>query len=191
MLEPLNGPVVRETAYLLAAIAALWAWDRERSAISTHPDASKWPRFWLSVAVLMACFFLLRALSLHELITSIGRDQARSGGWYEARRSFQVVAVGLLFLSWFVTVGLATWRVPERRRRYVLPFAVVTGIACLAAVRTVSVHHVDAVLYRMPVYGLHLVVVFELVPLVVLGAIAMRHAESAIPIRAIARPGDL
>jgi hypothetical protein len=191
LAEQLNAPLLRETAYLLAALIAFWAWDRERSAVAGESDAAKWPRFWLTVAILMACFFLMRAFSVHELVTSLGREQAHSGGWYEARRSFQAAAVASIFLAWFVTVGIATWRIPERRRRYLPPFAVVTGISCFAAIRTVSIHHIDTVLYRLPVYGVHLVVVFELVPIALLCAIALRHAGSAAPVSTLASARDL
>jgi hypothetical protein len=76
------------------------------------------------------------------------RARARAGGWYESRRKFQAVVVLGLGLAWLVTVFIAVWRVPERRRRYLPTIVAVVTLAAYAAIRVVSLHQIDGLLYR-------------------------------------------
>lgn len=161
MSDVLDANGFRVAAYLaVAAIAAVWA-RRERH----HPDrlARDWcPPYWWLSALLLLAMAVARAGSFGELVGELGREQARSSGWYETRRAVQAVAVVTMAAVWFVGVVVAIWRVPPRRRRY-LPHAVgVSGVAAFAMIRIVSLHQLDTLLYRRDLGGIRVVSVIEL-----------------------------
>jgi hypothetical protein len=68
---------------------------------------------------------------------------------------------------WFISVVIALWRVPARRRRYLPAFVVVFTLMCYAGIRLVSLHQVDALLYRRYFHGVKYDAVFELIGLAI------------------------
>ena len=89
-----------------------------------------------------------------DWLTDIGRRRARAEGWYERRRDLQGLLVGSVAVIWVVVTGIAIWRVPERRRRYLASALVVFTLMCLAGVRLTSLHQVDTVLLRRQIAGM-------------------------------------
>lgn len=61
-----------------------------------------------------------------------------------------------------MSVVVAIWRVPERRRRYLPAAIVVSSLICFAAIRMVSLHYVDALLYNHPIVGVRIGSIVEL-----------------------------
>lgn len=187
MTDTLDSGWLRVTAYLaLAAVAAWWGWRERR-----HPARearSWWPRYWFSSAVLAATMAAGRIGSLDDLFGDLGREQARSAGWYDDRRSLQVLAVLLVAAVWFVGVVVSIWRVPPRRRRY-LPHAIaLSTVVGFALVRMVSLHQIDAVLYRRDIAGVRIVAVVELTLLAATAAAGI--ATARIPPVAPSGPGS-
>jgi hypothetical protein len=180
----LDSGGLRVTSYLVVAAVALTWWRRERR----HPELASrswWPTYWLTSAVLAATMAAGRLSSLDEIFGELGREQARSGGWYDARRPLQVVAVVVVGTVWLVGVVIAIWRVPPRRRRY-LPHAVVLStVVGFALVRMISLHQIDAVLYRRDLGGVRIVSVVELTLLAVTALVGI--ASAPVPHR-VARP---
>jgi len=99
--------------------------------------------FWVACGVLMLSLGINKQLDLQQLLTQLGRDWARAGGWYGERRTLQiafvtwvagVTIVGLIAAGWFV-----------RRLRLQYPMAVIGLMftSCFIGVRTASFHHVD------------------------------------------------
>ena len=144
---------------------SLLAWRLERRRADV-PWA--WPAFWLVTAAVLTAMAIGRLLNLDDLATEIGRGQATARGWYENRRRGQAVVVGAIGLFWLCAVTVALARVPERRRRY-LPVAImVLSLLCFAAVRLVSLHQVDAALYRRHIQDVRVGTAIELVGLAIL-----------------------
>ena len=52
-------------------------------------DRRFWPMFWFATGGLMLVMAAGRASNVSDILTDIGREQARPGGWYEVRRSLQ------------------------------------------------------------------------------------------------------
>jgi hypothetical protein len=111
-------------------------------------DPAAWPPFWYWTGALLLAMALGRAIDLGDVAGDELRAQARSGGWYESRRKFQSLVVAGLALAWLAIVFTAVWRVPERRRRYLPVIVAVVTLAAYAAVRVVSLHQIDGLLYR-------------------------------------------
>jgi hypothetical protein len=151
MLGWLDSNGLRIAGYAAAAIAALLAGRRERPLVGANPNL--WPTFWFLTSGLFLLMAVGRAADFGGIATELGRSEALSHGWYAERRKFQAAVVGTLGAIWFIVVVVALWRVPERRRRY-LPMAIVSfSLMCYAGIRIVSLHQVDAVLYRRHIAG--------------------------------------
>jgi hypothetical protein len=151
MLGWLDSNGLRIAGYAAAALAAFLAGRRERPLARVNPNL--WPTFWFLTSGLFLLMAVGRAADFGGVATELGRSEALSHGWYAERRKFQALVVGSLGAIWFIVVVVALWRVPERRRRY-LPMAIVSfSLMCYAGIRIVSLHQVDAVLYRRHIAG--------------------------------------
>lgn len=159
--DVLNSNGLRVLFYVLAAGACWIAGRRERTFLLTS-TLDLWPRFWTLSAVLLLVMAFGRLTDAAGLLTQLVRNEALTSGWYEARRPLQAALVGSVAVGWFSSVATAIWRVPERRRRY-LPTAVfVFSLVCFAAVRTISFHYADAILYNNPIAGVRIGSIIEL-----------------------------
>ncbi len=142
------------TAYVIAAAVSFLAAIREARRRRQQPWL--WPTFWVMSGVLFLALAGARAANLADLATEIGRNEARAHDWYDERRGVQTIAVGMVGAVWLIVVAVALWRIPARRRRY-LPAALTTfTLMCFIAARLVSLHQVDAVLYRREIAGVQI-----------------------------------
>lgn len=73
--------------YGLAGVTALVLDVAERRRGAANPR--RWPTFWFATGGPLLLMAVGRASNVSDLLTDIGREQARSGGWYEVRRSLQ------------------------------------------------------------------------------------------------------
>ena len=121
-----------------------------------------WPAFWFVTAALLSVMGLGLGLDVDELVTGLGRSRARSGGWYSVRRFVQVAMVLAVTAIWIAVAYVAIGRVMERRRRYLAPTLLISGLAVFAAVRFVSLHSIDTVLYRRSIATVRVAAVVEL-----------------------------
>jgi len=167
--------VAGSTALLLGVV------ERRRGGVA---DPKRWPMFWFATGGLLLVMAAGRASNVSDLLTDIGREQARSGGWYEVRRSLQAWVIGAVGAIWAVTVAVAVWRVPERRRRYLPTAIVVFTLVCFAGIRLISLHQVDALLHNRDVRGVtvgSIVEVSILLLVVISSAWRFRGANSRRP----------
>ncbi len=127
--------------------------------------------FWVLTSALFVAMALGRLGDIGGLVVDLGRERAYDSGWYGARRSYQGAVVTVLGVIWFVLVTAAAWRTPERRHRYFPMSLAVITIVAFAAIRVVSLHQVDAVLYRREVAGVRFGALFEFSLLAIAGVI--------------------
>ncbi len=178
----LDSGRTRVVAYLMvAALAAVW-YVRERRAAERH-DTDWWPTYWLLTALVLISMGVGRVGSLGDAVAEIGREQARSSGWYERRRDIQAIAIIIISIGWFLGVLLAIWRFPPRRRRYLPSVITITALAAFAGVRVISLHQVDTVLYRRDVVGIRIVSITEL-------ALLAAAATTILVVRGFASTAD-
>jgi hypothetical protein len=186
MGELADSNVVRVVAYLFVASTCCLVGSRELR--SDWRRFNLWPPFWFLTAAVFAAMAVGRATALADVVADVGRREAIAVGWYEGRRRYQVMVVGALFGAWFVTVVVALWRVPERRRRY-LPMALLTiTIVCFAGIRLISLHQIDAVLYRRQVMGVKIGALVELFLLAIAAAVALWGSRQAVARGPATRP---
>jgi hypothetical protein len=161
VVDLLDSGALRVAAYAaVALLAGVW-WVRERRW-TEHHDVDWWPRYWLSSAVLLAVLGVGRSSALGDLISDFGREQARAEGWYDARRAVQLAVVVGVAVIWVVGVAIAILRIPPRRRRYLPHVIAMSSIIAFAAIRLVSLHQIDSVLYRTDLAGIRVVALAEL-----------------------------
>ena len=177
MSDLLDSSTTRVVVYAIAALLAVWWGIREQRALSRR-QVDWWPRYWFISALLLAVLAVARASALGDVLGDLGRDQARSSGWYDARRTVQAVAVVSVAAVWAVGVFAAILRVPPRRRRYLPHVVALSAIIAFAAVRLVSLHHVDALLYRRDIASVRVVAILELA--LVGGSVALMAATARI-----------
>jgi hypothetical protein len=158
MAEFIDSGALRVATYGVVALLAAWWGVRERREIAAT-GVDWWPFYWFLSASLLVVMGIGRVVG--DLVADFGRDQARSGGWYEARRALQAVVIAVA-LVWFVGVAVAVLRVPPRRRRYLPHIVALSTLIAFAAIRLVSLHQVDTVLYRRDVAGVRIVAIADL-----------------------------
>lgn len=165
----MNSHWVRVIGYLLLVVLCLVARWREQGRADETDGV--WPPFWLVTAGFLAAMAIGRAGDIGTLVGDLGRDQAGDAGWYEIRRPVQAVGVAVLGAAWFVMVAAACLQSFLRRRRYLPMSLMIMTIAAYAALRIVSLHHVDVLLYRRDIAGARIATVVE-IALLVLTALA-------------------
>lgn len=170
MSDLLDSSTTRVVVYAIAALLAVWWGVRERRALSRR-RVDWWPRYWFISAVLLAVLAVARASALGDVLGDLGRDQARSSGWYDTRRTVQALVVVAVAAVWAVGVFIAVLRVPPRRRRYLPHVVALSAIIAFAAIRLVSLHHIDTLLYRRDIASVRVVAIVELT--LVAGSVAL------------------
>lgn len=160
--------------YVLAATTALALGIVERHRASTS-DRRLWPAFWFATSGLLFVMAAGRVSNVSALLTDIGREQARSGGWYDVRRWLQVWVIGAVAALWAATLALVVWRATEPRRRYLPTAIVVFTLVCYVGVRLISLHQVDALLHHRGVRGLTDGAVIEVGLLLAVLALSVRQ----------------
>lgn len=167
-LSSSNG--VRVVGYAALAALALVARRRERGRATVADGV--WPPFWWSTAAFLAALALARAGDIGSLMSRLGRGRAVEDGWYDSRRPIQAAVVAVVGTVWLLTVSIAVWRTPERRRRYLPVGVLLVTLAAFGAVRVVSLHHIDGVIHDVQIAGVRVGTVIE-VALQVCTALAM------------------
>jgi hypothetical protein len=102
--------------------------------------------FWAAVLSAMALLGVNKQLDLQTWLTEIGRDLARSEGWYQQRQVFQVAFIGAISLMGLA--GLLNAALMLRSIVWQVAGALL-GLGFLVTfvlVRAASFHHIDALL---------------------------------------------
>ena len=111
-------------------------------------------RLLIAVGCLGIVFSIAETLGLGGWLAHAGRSTAANEGWYGGRRPIQamvIVGIAALTLGAVFTLGLLTRGFGRVIRTVIVLFAALVGFI---AIRTISLHQVDAYLYHELVYGL-------------------------------------
>ena len=161
LIAALNGRGLRVVAYLLAAalsFAAAW----QAAPGSRRRD---WPllSFWLAAGSILAALAVSQEVHLAARIADIGRTVFRTEGWYASRRPVQEAAVLVTLAgAGLFTVGGSVVLVRMQRARIVPGFSALMALATFLAVRAISLHGIDAVLYRRAINHVYVNAIAEL-----------------------------
>jgi len=158
-------------AYLVAAgLCAAYARRTDRVCAADRFRLHR--RFWWTLAAIMLLLGINKQLDLHTLLTSAGRQLARTQGWYLHRRTFQMwFVVGITIAGVLLLIWLA-WTFRRVRWQYALPLFGIMFLFAFVVIRVASFHHVDAILGWRP-GGVRMYWVLELGGIVCVGASAL------------------
>src|SRR4051812_32221881 len=114
-------------AYFVGCGMCVWAGIKEREN-RDRANEKLIPQFWFVLAGLLFFLGWNKQLDLQTLITQIGRDAAKSEGWYENRRWVQGVFVLFFGLIGAGAVAAGIYFMRDVWKRYRLAY---TGIIYL------------------------------------------------------------
>ncbi len=134
-------PWITTATYLWLAIACVWAWRAGKG-----PGGRLAATTWLALAAIFLALAAARTLGLQAKLTGTVRELAREEGWYYARREVQARVV--LAAAALASLAPAAIAVHVRSTRMILALSPIAALLGFLAVRAVSLHQVDAVLYR-------------------------------------------
>jgi hypothetical protein len=106
--------------------------------------------FWMGVTALLVFLGFNKQLDLQTALTFIGKDMAKSEGWYERRRLVQAFFV--LFIA-FGGLAATTWLFWTFRRELKWIWQALAGVGFLLSfivIRAASFHHIDLFLKSGP-----------------------------------------
>ena len=175
----LNDKTLRVAAYACAAalayVAGFRAWSLSRRTSRVVP------LFWLATGCVLAVLALSREVDLAGHIATIGRDVFRTEGWYPDRRPVQEASVVAVLAAAAFIGAAGVFLIALRRRAQIIPgFVAVVALATFLAVRAISLHDIDAVLYRRSIRDVQVNALAELL-MVICVAIAAAGAIAAQP----------
>jgi len=165
MAALLNDKTLRVAAYWLAAALALGAALTSRN--TTRRSGWAVPGFWFAAAAIIALLAVSRQVDLASQIASTGRQVFRTEGWYPDRRPIQEATV-FAVLSGAAIVGAAgVALMTARRYAQIVPgFVTLLGLGTFLAVRAISLHDIDGLLYRRSLWHVQVNALAELAAVV-------------------------
>ena len=117
-------------AAILATLAARRATGRQRA-------------FWIGLAVILLALTVNKQLDLQSALTEAGRCISKAQGWYEARRSVQVIFIKAVLVASALAAACLTWAMRRDLGNVWLAVAGFVLLIAFVAVRAVGFHHVD------------------------------------------------
>lgn len=165
-------PAVRSVAYVLvAALCVIIAYTR--NAGRPHPPLVTQWRFWLANAAILLALALIRELQFTHIIGGPVRDYAHDHNLYDNRRPFQELAVVVIVLGGVVVGAIGAWYLRAYRWWELLTMLGVVYVLSFLAIRAVSLHNIDQVLFRDSIAGLHVGVFLEFAGIVFVALMAL------------------
>lgn len=175
MLNALDSDTVPILLALAGALICLAAGFRDLRAGANERVVFA----WLGLAIGVLGIAAGHIWNLGGGVAESGRDVFRFEGIYGARRPFQaalvvVLLAGLLLLSPFILRRVRT----DLGVRFIPLFVVFGGLAAFLAIRTISLHAIDAVLYGRHILGAHPVTLLEAAGLAAFAVVALMTAAN-------------
>jgi len=104
------------------------------------------PTFWFGLCGVLVFLGFNKQLDLQSCFTQVGRDMAKSEGWYEGRRTVQAIFVVVMALLGVLTIAGSYWYIHGAWRRYRIAFFGIIYLVTFVIIRAASFHHMDVFL---------------------------------------------
>jgi hypothetical protein len=101
------------------------------------------PTFWFALCGTLVFLGFNKQLDLQSCFTQVGRDMAKSEGWYEGRRTVQAIFVVVMAILGLLTIAAAYWYIHSSWRRYRFAFFGIIYLVTFVIIRAASFHHMD------------------------------------------------
>lgn len=171
-----KSPIVT-AAYVGLALLCL---RRLAGARSRGAEGRLASRGWLALAAMFAVLAAARSAGLQSRVTAIFRRWAVTEGWYLDRRRFQAWVVAAAVVgSMAAMVAVGAFALRRRSSRGLIAFAPIAVLLGFLAVRLVSLHQVDHLIYRR-VAGVEINAAVELALLGMIGIGLLRRGADPV-----------
>jgi len=132
------------SVYIWLAMVCVWSWREDRGL---GGRIGSWARSGL--AAIFATLAVGRVFGLQWRLAEFFRRRAVVGGWYDERRGFQTwVVLAVAALAAAVVIAIVAVSLRRKSPRTLAVFAPVATLLGFLAVRAVSLHQIDHLLYR-------------------------------------------
>ena len=127
---------------------------------------------WLILTAAMCGLGINKQLDLQTLFTEVGRELSKIGGWYEFRKTAQIIFIGIVAILGVVALLMLNWLVRADFPGLMLPLSGLALIVCFVIVRAASFSGFDQFI-SLTLYGVKMNWVMELagIGLIALGAL--------------------
>ena len=164
-------------AYFVVAGLCFHAGRKEKERRLGRGRLTHAPAFWFVLCGLLVALGFNKQLDVQSDVTEAGRGLFRILGLYEYRRFFQAVFVLLFAAGAIAAVAAAIWFMRDLWRRYRLAFVGIIYLCAFVIIRAASFHHVDTLLYHLPLFGWLINTLLELGGNVINGYAAWEAAQ--------------
>lgn len=166
-----NSDWLRIAVYGVAALAS--ATVAVRSWSGRERDGRWIAGFWSVTAGLLVLLALARGISFGAELAHWGRSVFRTEGWYPDRRPLQRDAIlALVAGASFIGVTGGAVLVARRWASLLPAFLLVVALLTFVSVRAISLHDIDAVLYRRSLADVQFSALIELLVTALIGLAA-------------------
>ena len=140
------------SAYFMACLLCFLAGRKELADCRKHGSKGvAW--FWFGLTVLLLGLGINKQLDLQTLLTQIGRQVAKQGGWFAQRKKIQ----GILLLAGaacgVASLGWAYYFIRHRWRDCRLAFLGIVFLLGFVVIRAASIQRVDRLVVAIPHLG--------------------------------------
>lgn len=142
-------------AFLVAALICFRTFLTTRAIASVLPGSKARPFFWLALAAMLLFLGINKQLDLQTWFTQVGKDAAKTQGWYGQRRVYQRYFIYGIAAGGVVMVGACFLLVRGAAYEHLLAVAGMGFLLGFVVIRAASLHHVDTLL-RLHVGALRL-----------------------------------
>ena len=101
---------------------------------------------WICLGVVLLALGLNKQLDLQSLLTVIGKDLAKTQGWYSQRRVVQWGFIGMVALAGISSLALAGWALGAWWKKQWLALFGAGFLTGFVVIRAASFHHIDELL---------------------------------------------
>lgn len=140
-------------------------------------------QFWLYLGTFLLLLGINKQLDLQSWLTEVVKDSAHAHGWYQHRRSLQIIFITLLGLGMVIALLSLRLFLANSWRHYKLTWVGIILLYTFILVRAASFHHFDIFINR-PVLGLKINVIFEIgaILLIILGTFFNKKSPNLLTI---------
>jgi cytochrome bd-type quinol oxidase subunit 2 len=131
-------------AYLAVTAACAVVWAAERKTNRLGQPAS--PLFWLVLTAALLFLGINKQLDLQTLLGDLGRRMAKSEGWYDRRKVYQVAFIATIAVAGLLTLVGFSWLARKQWKRNFVALLGTVFLYVFVLIRASSIHHVDVML---------------------------------------------
>lgn len=173
--------------WLTVGVYLVASWLCHRATRASHDvqgapstAARRLRALWSILAAVLLLLAINKQLDLQTALTELGRMSARTHGWYEYRRKFQVAFIAFVALSAVAAVGIAVRIARGLLRDVGLALLGMVLLLAFIALRASSFHQIDALL-GIRLSSVSLNVLLELGGISLIGLQARRFVARSVP----------